>query len=351
MKLLFDPRQSSWYAVWSGAWSLHSDSHFGIDYTKILKIGRKPFMKTAVLIVRQGVTTAYFDALQKDNAGKRIASVYSTSPEKIKELCEHFKQEADKILAFLDTYEHQETTVDIYQNYLKQIDEYYLPHFMVKYIVDYLDHALLEKYLPHLQDARVYAEPVFKRTEEFVVSMMKRIAEKTGYASGNLLCLLEGEMIKYLTMGVLPSESILKERNEIGVLLFDRGEKQLILGEEAQKIEEIVTKPRNEGILKGSTAYPGKARGVVRIIIDPTKSESFKEGDILVTGMTRPEFLPMIKKAAAIVTDAGGILSHAAITARELKKPCVIGTQNATKVLKDGDKVEIDAERGIVKKI
>jgi pyruvate,water dikinase len=67
--------------------------------------------------------------------------------------------------------------------------------------------------------------------------------------------------------------------------------------------------------------------------------------------MTRPDFLPLMKKASAVITDAGGILSHAAITARELKKPTIIGTNNSTKILKDGDKVIVDAEKGTVKKI
>jgi len=65
--------------------------------------------------------------------------------------------------------------------------------------------------------------------------------------------------------------------------------------------------------------------------------------------MTHPEFLPMMRKAVAFVTDEGGITCHAAIVAREMKRPCIIGTKNATKVLKDGDMVEVDAEKGIVK--
>lgn len=65
--------------------------------------------------------------------------------------------------------------------------------------------------------------------------------------------------------------------------------------------------------------------------------------------MTRPEYIHLAKKSAGIITDAGGILSHAAITARELKKPCIIGTKNATQILKDGDLVEVDAENGVVK--
>jgi pyruvate,water dikinase len=65
--------------------------------------------------------------------------------------------------------------------------------------------------------------------------------------------------------------------------------------------------------------------------------------------MTRPEYISAMKKAAAIVTDEGGITCHAAIVSRELKKPCIIGTKIATKVLKDGDLVEVDADKGIVK--
>ena len=76
-----------------------------------------------------------------------------------------------------------------------------------------------------------------------------------------------------------------------------------------------------------------------------------KVGEILVANFTTPEYVPAMKKAAAIVTDDGGITSHAAIVARELKKPCVIGTKISTKVLRDGDLVEVDANKGIVKKI
>ena len=73
-----------------------------------------------------------------------------------------------------------------------------------------------------------------------------------------------------------------------------------------------------------------------------------KEGEILVSPMTIPDFLPAMKKAAAFVTDEGGILCHAAIVAREMKKPCIVGTKFATQVLEDGDYIEVDANRGIV---
>ena len=71
------------------------------------------------------------------------------------------------------------------------------------------------------------------------------------------------------------------------------------------------------------------------------------EGAILVAGQTRPSLMPAIRKAGAIITDEGGITSHAAIVSRELKIPCVIGTEFATKIFKTGDLVKVDAQKGI----
>lgn len=92
-----------------------------------------------------------------------------------------------------------------------------------------------------------------------------------------------------------------------------------------------------------------KIKGAAKIIINRASFKKLKAGDILVTDETDASFLPLMKKARAIITDTGGILCHAAIVARELKKPCIVGAKIATKVLKDGDLVEVDADRGIVK--
>ncbi|MBT4935587.1 hypothetical protein HOL21_02700 [Candidatus Woesearchaeota archaeon] len=108
--------------------------------------------------------------------------------------------------------------------------------------------------------------------------------------------------------------------------------------------------------LKGNIANKGYAKGIVKIlhmnVQDIAKQmQEMKKGQILVASQTRPEFLPAIAKASAIVTNEGGICSHAAIISREFGVPCVIGTLNATKVFKDGDLVEVDANTGIVRKI
>ena len=100
--------------------------------------------------------------------------------------------------------------------------------------------------------------------------------------------------------------------------------------------------------VKGNIAFKGIAQGIARIVKSPADLDKVKEGDVLVTQMTFPAFIMAMKRASAFVTDEGGITCHAAIVAREMKKPCIIGTKIATKVLKDGDFVEVDAERGIV---
>ena len=111
--------------------------------------------------------------------------------------------------------------------------------------------------------------------------------------------------------------------------------------------KEIIFKQKQ---FKGLVAWGGfkKIRGVVRIILDEKDFSKFKKGEILVTDETDASFLPIMRLAKAIITNEGGILCHAAIVARELKKPCVTGAKIATQVLKDGDRVEIDAKEGIV---
>jgi len=101
--------------------------------------------------------------------------------------------------------------------------------------------------------------------------------------------------------------------------------------------------------IKGATAQPVKVIGIIKVVMGHTQGYKVEPGDILVTKMSTPDFLPAMKKAAAFVTDIGGITSHAAIVSREMGKPCIIGTKIATKVLRDGMLVEVDAEKGIVK--
>jgi len=101
-------------------------------------------------------------------------------------------------------------------------------------------------------------------------------------------------------------------------------------------------------ILEGEAASPGIYSGVVKHISSPDQIHHLKVGEIMVTEMTTPDFVPAMKKAGGLITDKGGQTSHAAIVSRELGLPCVVGTGDASKKLKNGQKVTIDGQNGLV---
>jgi pyruvate,water dikinase len=102
---------------------------------------------------------------------------------------------------------------------------------------------------------------------------------------------------------------------------------------------------------KGIGVSPGCVKGKVKIVLRPEDFELVREGDVIVTVMTTPNFLPLMKRSVAIVTDEGGMTCHAAILAREFGKPCIVGMKSATTFLHDGDTVEVDAGKGEVRVI
>ncbi len=101
-------------------------------------------------------------------------------------------------------------------------------------------------------------------------------------------------------------------------------------------------------ILRGETASAGVYSGMVRIIRDPSELNKIQKGDILVTRMTTPDMVPAMQRAGAIITDEGGMTCHAAIVSREMGTPCIVGTEHATEVLRDGEIVTVHASRGVV---
>lgn len=114
--------------------------------------------------------------------------------------------------------------------------------------------------------------------------------------------------------------------------------------------DERAADPEDEGeeLVHGLGSSPGRASGAARIVTKLDQLDKVQEGDIIVTEMTTPDMVPAMKRASGIVTDEGGMTSHAAIVSRELGVPAVVGTTNATKVIEDGQRITIDGERGSV---
>lgn len=127
------------------------------------------------------------------------------------------------------------------------------------------------------------------------------------------------------------------------------GECEWLYDKDAELTYKIITKADSSSEIKGFAANRGVARGVVCIVETKEDFAKMKPGDVLVASMTRPEYVPLMKIAGAIITNEGGITCHAAIVSRELGIPCVIGTKFATQTLNNGDTVEINVSDGSVR--
>jgi len=347
-------KHTDWVKMWSGKCSINSDTKMGEMWTsdKIL-VSEKPIYRSPIIfIIRKGITDCWATQKDRDDLGRRLVSIARENPDNIEKLATSYKTKAENVLSFISENDQKILSIDVYNNFWEILTKYYLPHVSVKYTADYLSSSELEKYLPRLQEARVSAEPVFREQEKFVEEISTQVASATNLSKEQILALTKDELVAYLNdKSKIPAGSELTKRFDTSILIFENGHFDLIFGNsEVDEIEKIIL-PKTDQV-RGSIAYKGKVAGKVKIVLHPnTYIGVFGNGDILVTGMTRPEFLPFLEKAAAFVTDSGGALSHAAISAREMKKPCIVGTGNATKIFQDGDIVEVDADNGIVRLI
>jgi phosphohistidine swiveling domain-containing protein len=230
-------------------------------------------------------------------------------------------------------------------------------------VIDEISQEKRAKVVTWSQKTRVIEETIYKNGEfKFIPRYLKWLVEKhlPDYKPDELKYLIFTELKEYLlNNAVLPSPDILRERKK---LLFVREypvwKIEYCSGIEAEKeigLRKLLS-AKSDGLekiqeIKGNVAFPGKITGKARLIRSKTDMKDFVDGEIIVSPMTMPDYLPIMKRAAAFITNEGGTLCHAAIVARELQKPCVIGTKIATHVFKDGDMIAVDADNGIIKKI
>ncbi len=152
------------------------------------------------------------------------------------------------------------------------------------------------------------------------------------------------------------NKETLKQRKGKEFILTNRSKQltlEVLVGvpQTYQDIIKKISQKKELSMVRGIVAQTGFVKGEVRIVHNIHDIKKFAVGEILVANTTHPNYLQGMKKAAAFITDEGGIASHAAIVARELKIPCIVGTKVATKVFKDGDMVEVDANKGIIRKL
>ncbi len=188
----------------------------------------------------------------------------------------------------------------------------------------------------------------FFATHSFTL-LLQEIAKRTGYSLEELVYALPPEM-ESIFQKTLSSRELQQRKEYCMILWVDHAYDVITDQVLIQELDRIGTgKTECSEELRGLAASRGVAQGMVRVIESAQDIARVQEGDVLVAVMTRPDYLPAMKRACAFVTDEGGVTCHAAIVAREMNKPCVIGTKHASKVLKDGMKVEVDADKGVVR--
>lgn len=146
----------------------------------------------------------------------------------------------------------------------------------------------------------------------------------------------------------------LEQRKTSSVFFWNEEGHECLTGEDARVIKKELlgdTDYKDIDDFRGLTACMGNAIGPAKVVLSAKEIDKVQEGDVLVAVMTRPDYVPAMKRASAIVTDEGGVTCHAAIVARELGIPCIIGTKIATKTLKDHDLIEVNANHGWVRKV
>ena len=184
--------------------------------------------------------------------------------------------------------------------------------------------------------------------------LFTHIAGLLGLTWKDMLYLTLPEIVALLQNNQRADKQLVEERKQCRAVLLQDGKITYYHGEEAARLgNSLIEQASTEGEapVKGIVGYPGKVRGRVTVIRSILDRHKFTAGDILVTHDGTAELTLFLKQAAAIVTDQGGMISHAAIIAREMKTPCVLGTKVATQAFRDGDFVEVDAEKGTVRKL
>lgn len=328
------------------------NKQFGWSFTEIIFEGRENF----VVVYRSpeeekiGLTNFILKKLDEDPSWlNRQAETVENQTDSIEYLIKKIKEH-------LSDYSKNELA-GLLENIFANYKTFHTRYIIMKYFPTNMEqHPLYKKYESAINKA-IETRTKLDRIEPPVDKLFREIASEVLKRAG-----LQVSLARFLSFE--EALNYLREEKKIDdAMLLKRKEKFIITnaGILFEPLESYIARKNikllNEEVaaeileVRGNTAYPGKAKGYAKIIYNEEMFQKFKEGDILITPMTAANYTSLIDKAAAIITDEGGITCHAAIVSREMKKPCLVGTKFATKIFKDNDLIEVDAEKGIAKKI
>ena len=304
---------------------------FGIYFSKMLLLPENKQM------------AFYRSEKEYNNFITKVGEKFREDNKLAKKFANTLKRKTDWLYSFIKQNNSSNKFLEKKQIFFKNYLNFFIYHQSVYWGGDYLTKLknipkrkkeIINKTIKTLDDAFKYNELLIPKLEVYFkkLGINNLLSEeiKNGYDANK----------KYFKRGLF----------FVGQIGYVLNNKQLII---LKKIidEKEKLDIRDKKKIKGLAINKGLVNGIVKLVINLEKLKNVKKGDILVTPMTRPRFNKNIKHAKGIVTDEGGLLCHASIIAREYNIPCVVGTKNATKIFKNGDLVEVDADKGVAKKL
>jgi phosphohistidine swiveling domain-containing protein len=197
---------------------------------------------------------------------------------------------------------------------------------------------LKDHYKFYVNKLQALGEPIFHeiaKRKNLDVSLVKDLTEE------EVAKLLQGETIDM---------DAVRKRIEFHVIVTTDTSENILVGEQAAAFEKkFLAHDASQSEFKGRIACKGKSSGKAKIVLSPADFKKMNQGDILVVMNTSPDFVPIMKRAGAIVAEEGGITGHVSVVSREFGIPCVVGIAKITDIIKDNDDIDVDAEQGIVK--
>jgi len=300
-----------------------------------------------LVITHEGILGGYWVEEELTAFGSHLTKFAENDPSTLIKWSDCLKEETDKCRALMRKGKEYFLTAEHFRE-LRRADEILSAYqITVREVINYLPDNLREQYTPNLEGARKHSETIFFELGDMVTAVLGHVAQQEKVPTDLIGCITGDELEAYFDGKSLPVQSILRGRYTSSGFI-NHPEFSWLSSEDIKQIEKSFVENSSDEI-KGQSAYKGKVTGRARVIKNFSAANELTRGEILVTGMTDPNYVPIMEKAGAIVTDAGGMLCHAAIVSREMKKPCIVGTKIATHLIKDGDMIEVDADNGIVR--
>jgi len=319
------------------------------------KVFSRPY--PAFLTIREGMS--YTHCINKESStklAKYLLENTKKNPNYMKEMFNIGKKYFDHLIEFSSnigdlTNNSNKQLLDLINEYFKLYKEPY-PYFLITAearIFEEENTNLAEEAINTMARLRLYGRSSFNKTHDLIYPLFEEIASRFGISVKELKFLTPQEIRALLEGKNLNIDSLIKDREKCTFIHINGNS---TLHENCSFTIHDDEKNVNAKEIKGKGTFPAKYKGKVKLIKNIEDMNSLIGGEVIVLQMTTADLITVgLKKAGAIVTDEGGITCHAAIISREFQIPTVIGTEIATKVFNDGDLVEVDAEKGIVKKI